>query len=216
MFCRDTGTGIAVVSAQTRMPHTGAMHPERPTVVSLELVFNAHLEERIRAEWQALADAGLSSLAGHTAPSNRPHITLLVRPTVPLLARDELDALVPLPLPVTLGAPLLFGSGDRRVLARAVVPTVPLLELHTALHAFVNARADADTEDDAGHEDSPFTRPGEWMPHVTLSRRLRVDTLPQALRVLNAVDRQAHHAPAQAITLRRWDAATATITDVLG
>lgn len=204
-----------MVSAHTSMPHTGAMHPARPTVVSLELVFNAYLEAQIRAQWQALADAGLSSLAGHTAPSNRPHITLLVRPTVPPLARDELAALVPLPLPVTLGAPLLFGSGDRRVLARAVVPTVPLLELHAGLHALVDARADADTEGDVGSGDSPFTRPGAWMPHVTLSRRLRVDTLSQALRVLDAVEPQEEHAPAQAITLRRWDAATATITDLL-
>jgi 2'-5' RNA ligase len=202
-----------VVSAQTRMPHTGAMDPERPPVVSLELVFNSSLESQIRAEWQALADAGLSSLAAHTAPSNRPHITLMVRPFVPPLSRTQLAALVNLPLPLTLGAPILFGSGDRRVLARSVVPTAPLVEFHAALHALVDAR---DGAGGAGSEDSPFTRPGRWMPHVTLSRRLRLDTLPQALRALDQVHPGDDDSPSEAITLRRWDAATATITDLLG
>jgi 2'-5' RNA ligase len=185
------------------------MHPERPTVVSLELTFNPGLEAQIRAEWQALADAGLSSLAGHTAPSNRPHITLAVRPSMPATERAELSSVVILPLPLTLGAPILFGSGDRRVLARSIVPTAPLLHLHAALHTLL-----ASPHGDDG-VDSPFTRPGQWVPHITLARRLRLDTLPQALRALDDVRPPEGHFPTEATTLRRWDAASATITDLL-
>jgi len=54
-----------------------AMHSEN--VVSIELLLDPATEAAIPAEWNALAEAGLSSLAAHTAESNRPHVTLLAR-----------------------------------------------------------------------------------------------------------------------------------------
>ncbi|MFB2583683.1 2'-5' RNA ligase family protein [Herbiconiux liukaitaii] len=268
------------------------------TVVSLELLLDEATEARIRSEWAALAAAGLSSLAAHTAPSNRPHITLLVREAGPGLEAQHLAARLAearaeaglvegrlaesragaalvagrlaeaqseaslmagqladaqsdsaahsragagagalvLPLAVALGAPLLFGAGDRRVLARSVVPSAGLLRLHAAIHSLVGPG-----------DDAPHTRPGEWTPHVTLARRLRLETLPQALTLLDAAPAgadadsnadegdatatAARHwdsdtatattlrhwdaATATATTLRHWDAATATVTDLL-
>jgi hypothetical protein len=181
------------------------MESTRPTVVSLELLLDPDTEARIRVQWRALADAGLSSLASHTAPSNRPHITLLVRPSLAPIAREALEAAVALPMPVTIGGPILFGAGDRRVLARSVIPSAELLELHAALHALAG---------DSG-ADAPHTRPGDWTPHVSLARRIRLDTLPQALR---ALDDAGADAPvrSRATVLRRWDAASATVTDLLG
>lgn len=170
------------------------------TVVSLELLLDPGAEARIRAEWQALADAGLSSLAAHTAPSNRPHITLMVRPSLRPLTRADLGA-VRLPTALALGGPILFGVGDRRVLARSVVPSAALLDLHAALHEAAGDGADA-----------AHTRPGEWTPHITLARRLRLDTLPQALRLLDGLPAEE----AEARTLRRWDAETATVTELVG
>jgi 2'-5' RNA ligase len=199
-----------VVSAETIVPHTGAMHAERPPVTSLELILDPALEVRIRAEWQALAGAGLSSLAAHPSPSNRPHVTMMVRPSLPPLSRDALAAVVSLPLPLATGGLLLFGSGDRRVLARSVVPTAALLDLHRSLHALVGG------PDSKGEEDSSFTRSGRWVPHITLARRLRLDALPQALRTLDDVGASFQPAETHAIALRRWDAATATLTDLLG
>jgi 2'-5' RNA ligase len=172
-------------------------------IVSLELLLDPDTEARIRAEWQALADAGLSSLAAHTAPSNRPHITLLVRPSLPQLTRDQLSELVALPLTLTIGDPILFGSGERRVLVRSVVPTEELLRLHATIHAV------AGVGDDAAH-----TRPGEWTPHISLARRIRVDTIPQALRILDDAE-GATAASAEATSLRRWDAASASVTHLL-
>ncbi|WP_413354449.1 2'-5' RNA ligase family protein [Microbacterium sp. 1P06AB] len=161
-------------------------------VVSIELEFDAATERAVRAEWQALADAGLSSLAAHTSPSNAPHVTLLVRPSVSL-------ASVPLPaaFPVTLGAVVLFGAGERRVLARSVVPSAELLALHAAVHEAAGAG-----------DDAPHTAPGEWMPHVTLARRIKVTDLERALPLLG------EPITGTARGLRRWDAASATVTEL--
>src|SRR3954469_22494976 len=97
-------------------------------IVSIELLLDADTEGRVRLEWEALAAAGLPSLASHTAPSNRPHITLLVRPELAPLELDDLVA--SLPMPLALGGPMLFGVGERRVLVRSVVPSEALVALH--------------------------------------------------------------------------------------
>ena len=179
------------------------MEQLRTAIVSLELLLDPDTEACIRAEWQALADAGLSSLAAHTAPSNRPHITLLVRPSLPQLTRDRLSELVALPLALTVGDPILFGAGDRRVLVRSVVPTEELLRLHATIHTIAGVG-----------EDAAHTRPGEWTPHISLARRIRVDSIPQALKILDNTG-ETTAASAQATSLRRWDAASASVTELL-
>ena len=182
---------------------TEAVETTRPPVVSLELLLDPDAEARVRAEWQALADAGLSSLAAHPSPSNRPHITLVVRPSLPQLTREQLREVIALPLSLTIGAPILFGAGDRRVLARSVVPSEALQRLHATLHAVAGVG-----------EDAPHTRPGEWMPHISLARRIRVDAIPQALKILDYAG-EATAIRAEAIGVRRWDAALAKVTDLL-
>lgn len=97
-------------------------------MTSIELLLDHESEVRVRAEWEALAADGMSSLAHHDAPSNRPHVTLLARST-PVPQPLGIDAAA-LPLPLVLGPPLLLGDGDRRVLARSVVPSAALLALH--------------------------------------------------------------------------------------
>lgn len=184
MGARHERTRIAVSGAARRHP-----------VVSIELLLSADAEQAVRAEWQALADAGLSSLAAHTAPSNRPHVTLLVRPTLPPIEATGLLARGP--FTVTLGSPLLFGTGARRVLARSVVPTRELLDLHAAVHTLAGVG-----------EDAPHTAPGLWTPHVTLARRLKTEDAARALPLL------ADEIGGTARGLRRWDAATATATEL--
>ena len=179
------------------------MEQRRAPVVSLELLLDPDAEARIRAEWQALAGAGLSSLAAHPSPSNRPHITLLVRSSLPPLTREQLSELIALPLPLTICDPTLFGVGERRVLVRSVVLTEELQRLHSALHAI------AGVGDDAAH-----TRPGEWTPHISLARRIRANAIPQALRILDGTGAGIARR-AEATRLRRWDAALAAVTDLL-
>lgn len=161
-------------------------------IVSIELLLDPASEETVRADWERLAGAGLSSPAAHRSPSNRPHITLLVRPSLEATSFDQ--AIAQLPIPVTLGAPTLFVHGDRAVLARQVVPSAALLALHRAVHEAAPPGADA-----------AHTVPDSWTPHVTLARRLRLESLPKALPLLGP-----GHA-GTGVALRRWDSATATV-----
>ncbi|SIT87896.1 2'-5' RNA ligase family protein [Microbacterium sp. RU33B] len=165
----------------------------RPALTSIELLLDAETEALVRADWDRLAAAGMSSLAAHRAESNRPHITLLARP---FLAPQSFAAVVAqLPVPVTLGEPMLFPHGDRGVLARRVVPDAGIRRLHAAIHAAAPPG-----------DDAPYTAPGDWTPHVTLARRLRVDQFDDALRLLGPVR------VGTAVALRRWDAAAAEVT----
>lgn len=160
---------------------------------SIELLLDAEAEAAIRAEWDALAARGLSSLAGHTSASNRPHITLVARIGLPTVDQDALAGIRS--FPIVMGAPLLFGSGDRRVLARSIVPGMELIGLRETILAAVGPGADA-----------PHTAPGGWMPHVALARRVRVADLAQALDLIGG-DIHAH-----ARSVRHWEPATALVS----
>lgn len=170
-------------------------------VVSLELVFDDDTDAAVRSEWEALADAGLPSQSHHKGESNRPHTTLLVRSALRDIAASELDGALPVPL--TLGAPLLFGTGRSRVIARSVVPTTDLLALHSRVHEL------AGPGDDVDH-----TRPGAWTAHVTLARRVPLDRVGDALEVLAAAG--GADLAARAVGIRRWDAATRTVSSIAG
>jgi 2'-5' RNA ligase len=160
-------------------------------IVSIELLLDPETESRVRADWERLAAAGMSSLASHRSPSSRPHVTLLVRPELEPLAFTGAAAL--LPVSVVLTTPIVFRHGDRGVLAWGVEPTEELLRLHRAVHWAAPRGADA-----------PHTAPGQWTPHVTLARRLRVEDLAVALALL-----PGRHA-GRGVALRRWDSASAT------
>ncbi|MGC5076236.1 2'-5' RNA ligase family protein [Agrococcus sp. DT81.2] len=166
-------------------------------MTSIELLLDSAAEGRVRVEWEALAAAGMSSLARHDAPSNRPHVTLLARST-PVAHPLGIDAAA-LPLPLVVGPPVLLGEGDRRVLARVVVASAALLALHAEV------LLSAGPGDDPAH-----LLPGRWLPHVTLARRIRLADVPAALELLGPpID-------AQGVAVRRWDAATATVSHAAG
>ena len=165
--------------------------PHSPTAI--ELLFDPAAETAIRAEWEALAAHGMSSLARHTSASNSPHITLVARIGLP---KVDPRVLADIPsFPITLGAPLLFGSGERRVLARSIVPSAELIGLRETILTAIGPG-----------DDAPHTAPGEWMPHVALARRLRIADLAAALELIGGdVHGHAH-------SVRHWDPATAVIT----
>lgn len=121
-------------------------------------------------------------------------MTLLVRTS---LTPFDASPLLGRAFPVTLGAPVLFGASERRVLARAVVPSAELLALHAGVHAAAGPG-----------EDAAHTVPGEWSPHVTLARRMPLTDLARALACVGG---ELH---GHAASLRRWDAASATVTDL--
>jgi 2'-5' RNA ligase len=164
-------------------------------VISIELLLDAETEARVRADWKRLADAGLSSLGAHRAPSNRPHITMLVRATLPSIAFTTAVGL--LPVRIDLAEPVTFTHGDRAVFAWRVVPTEELHDLHRAVHAAAGEG-----------EDAPHTAPGAWTPHITLARRLRLASLPEALNLIGLP------LTGTGVALRRWDSASSTVTPV--
>jgi hypothetical protein len=108
-----------------------------------------------------------------------------------------------LPLPVEIGAPVVFG-GRTATVALLVVPTAQLLATHSAV---VETVADS-AVDPAAHSD-----PGGWTAHVTVARRVPFEQLPDVLRVVvdHRVDGTVH-----LDGLRRWDSDARTVTDLSG
>jgi hypothetical protein len=159
---------------------------------SVELLLGPDTDSAVRAEWAALAEAGLPSLALHGSPTNRPHVTLTAAARIDVGADADLAGLADrLPVPCLLGAPVVFGRGTV-TLVRLAVPSAALLEFQRAVSEVV-----------APHIPSgayPHTEPGRWTPHVTLCRRLPAAQLPAALDVIAARSIEGEFA-----ALRRWD-----------
>lgn len=160
---------------------------------SIELTLDDDADAAVRADWAALAEAELPSLAAHTSATNRPHLTLAAGEGLadsPAL-REALGAL---PVPVVLGSVVLFGDYAKRVvLARQVVVTPELIALHARVHDLLT-------------DATPQTRPGAWTPHVTLSARLPVADLPRALALLGTAREGA------AVGARLWDGVERALT----
>ena len=160
-------------------------------VQTVELLLDEALEVQVRAQWRALADAGLPSQALHSSPSNRPHVTVIAQAAIPAEREPALtDVLAGLPMPVRLGSLTCFGR-DRYVLVRPLVATVDLLDLQRHVFAVVG--------DANGVRE--LMRPGRWVPHVTLAHRLSAEQVGRALAVLHGTD----EVDGYAVSARRWD-----------
>lgn len=96
---------------------------------TVELLGDEELDRAVRAAWRRLDQAGLSSLARHRHPTNRPHLTLASAGQFPPGAAAAIaGALRMLPIPVRLGGLRFFG-GRAGVLAWAVDGDAALREL---------------------------------------------------------------------------------------
>ncbi|KQU57415.1 hypothetical protein ASG84_17815 [Rhodococcus sp. Leaf278] len=157
-------------------------------VQSAELLLDPALDASVRREWAALSDAGLPSQNRHRGESNRPHITVAVAASMPD-AVDDGAAIRFDPLDVRLGGLVVFG-GRSATLARLVVPSVELLDLHARVHAAVGP----------GSFDNVDT--GRWTPHVTLARRL---TTVEAGAAVQLLSNSIEDLMGSAVALRRWD-----------
>lgn len=156
----------------------------------VELLLDPDTDAAVREQWRLLDAAGLPSQARHRGASNRPHVTLTMSRAWPEPAglREATAALAALPVPVRLGAPVVFGR-EPYILARLVVVTDALLTLHRDLVERLPPLA------------SELLVPDRWTPHVTLGRRLSAGQVGEALAVLAP-------APERHATLdlaRHWD-----------
>ncbi|MBY0288242.1 MAG: 2'-5' RNA ligase family protein [Mycobacteriaceae bacterium] len=162
-------------------------------VHSVEMLFDPDTDAAIRSSWDDLTEAGVRSQAAHTAPSNRPHVTLAVAESMDESVHDALRPVLRLlPLVCTIGAPMLFGRRDF-TLVRLVVPSAELLSLHAeVLDACLPHMPNGPL---------PHSQPGQWTPHVTLARRVAVDQLKPAMALRSV----SQHLSATAVGLRHWD-----------
>lgn len=141
---------------------------------TVELLPDDAAEAAVRATWDRLAAAGLPSQARHPHPTNRPHLTLAV---VEGMADADavIEALPPLSLPALRLDGLLLLGRERRALAHGVVPSADLLAVQADV---VSALVDV------GAVPVPLSRPGAWVPHVTLARRLDPEACAAAVALL--------------------------------
>lgn len=182
---------LRVDTGRTRFWLTGAV------AHSVELLPDESIDALIRAEWQALADAGLPSAARIRASSNRPHVTLIAAAHIEGGVDAALGACASdLPLPCRIGAPVLFGRGARRTLARVVVPSAALLSVHAQVF---------ETATPFLGENGAFAHaaPDSWTPHITLARRVDTTQLAAVLEVLD--DLGQFDAAGSFTAVRRWD-----------
>ena len=140
-------------------------------VHSVELVFDADTEAAVRHIWDELRAAGIPS----QAPASRPHATLTVAERID----PEVDTLLrPLiarfPMPCRIGAPVVFGRA-KAVLARLLVPTTELLDVHAEVHRLCLPHL----------QPGPMANalPGQWTAHVTVARRVMPNQLGRAARI---------------------------------
>ncbi|MBX7432876.1 2'-5' RNA ligase family protein [Mycobacterium sp. Y57] len=161
---------------------------------SVELVFDPGTEESIRRIWDDLREAGIPS----QAPRSRPHTTL----TVAELIDPDVEALLAplatrLPVPCRIGAPVVFGRG-KMVLARLLVPTPELLDIHAEVHRICLPYL----------HPGPMANalPGQWTGHVTVARRIEPAVLGRAVRIAG----RPTDIDGSVVGLRRWDGGSKT------
>jgi hypothetical protein len=158
-------------------------------VHSVELLFDADTEAAIRHIWDDLRDAGIPS----QAPASRPHATLTVAQRIDPAVDELLVVLADrFPFECRIGAPLLFGRA-KVVLARLVVPTIELLDVHAEVYRLCLPHLQPGP--------MPNAQPGHWTAHVTLARRMVPAQLGRALRIAGKPAEIA----GSVIGLRRWD-----------
>lgn len=161
---------------------------------SIEVLLDDRSDAAIRQVWTALDDAGLPSQVRVKSASNRPHITLIAAEQIAPEVDDSLLALEPsFPLPILVGAPLIFGGG-RLTLARLGVASEPLLDLHREVYECCLPHVPGEPY---GH-----TAPGHWTPHVTLGRRFTPEQIGTAIQVIDGL---CADISARIVGLRRWD-----------
>lgn len=166
-----------------------------PRLHSLELIPDDDGQQAVRAQWQALHDAGLPSQLDHRGSTNAPHISVVEAEELPDAAFDVARARLASLLPVTalVGGVLLLGDG-RVTLARPVQLADDVVRRVLAVRVQV-----------------PERRHLGWVPHLTLARRLERSDVPRALEVLAGLEADLE---LRLTGLRHWDPDAGEVHDL--
>lgn len=140
-------------------------------------LFDAATDRVVRRLWQRLEESGVGTLQSHTHGRHVPHLTIASLTSYDAIAVR--DALLPLAADVPVPAPL-DGLGMFRRSRTWLAPTVSV-ELLGRQAAVLQAVASS------GAVVHPHYRTGQWLPHVTLAPRLRLQELPVVAQAVNEV-----------------------------
>ncbi len=141
-------------------------------VAALELYLDVEATRRVRTLWRALEDEGIPTVASLLNQKHRPHISLAVaRRLAPDAVAAALEGLEAAP---ALRVDMNFvGQFVGRVLWLGVTPTAELL---------AHQRLILDRMTAAGVEVWDLYRPGQWVPHCTVSMRVPNPSMSAAIR----------------------------------
>jgi 2'-5' RNA ligase len=134
---------------------------------------DAVAERRIRNLWDALEESGVQTLRSLTQGKHRPHVSLVGAAELDAhaIARalSGFDAAPPLQLKLDF-----IGQFLGRVLWLGPTPTAELLAHHAEVHERL-AKAGVGSFD--------LYLPGNWVPHCTLSMRVPLQKMTEAIRL---------------------------------
>jgi len=136
--------------------------------LSVCLMLDVAAERTVRALWQRLEEAGVSTLLSHTHGHHVPHLTLASLRSWDLDAvQQELSE-----QPVELPQVVYFDALGMFRRSRCWLVPAPTTEL---LHG---QRAVVDAVRRSGADLHRHCEPARWVPHLTLAPRLRLNDLP--------------------------------------
>lgn len=129
--------------------------------------------DTIRSIWDALAAAGLPSLATHTHRLHQPHCSLVVGEELPAEPTLKAVGIVPAaPIPFDLESVAIF---PQLAMVLPCVPSLGLMEeqrrAYSAVHELVVG-------------EWPWFGADRWSPHVTLAMSVTPDQAKQALPIV--------------------------------
>jgi 2'-5' RNA ligase len=142
-------------------------------VAALEMYLDLVASKRVRTLWDAMEDAGIPSLRELTHRRHKPHVSLIGAAALdPEAVADALAGIIVAPpLRIHLN---FVGTFVGRVLWLGPVVTPELLAHHATVCGALTA---------AGIAFDPLYRPGEWVPHCTVSMRVPLKQMTDALRL---------------------------------
>jgi hypothetical protein len=142
---------------------------------AIEMFFDGQADAEVRRIWQALAGAGLPSLAIRTHRRHRPHVSLTVCDSPDGADLTRLRAVLAGRHPVLRLYVLGTFPGSGGVLFLGVPVTTSLVALHAQVHEAL-----------AGQPVThwPYYLPGNWVPHCGLAQDLDSDGVAQAFGLL--------------------------------
>ena len=145
--------------------------------LSVCLLPDESTDRAVRRLWHRLEEAGVPTLLSHTHGRHVPHLTLAS------LTSYDLDAVRSALTGPAAAETVGTSFGGLGMFPRSRVWLAPV----AATSLLERQRSVVEAVAGTGAEVHPHYRSGQWLPHLTLAPRLRLDDLPVVARKVNEV-----------------------------